>query len=1316
MPSSEKKKVKDLHLSSSVGDLNKLADPGLPVDRNANPLAYIKSADKVFLKAQTHDLEGDEENAYVFYMRFFNIISLIKKSNRYTEKKKHYDDLMGKTKIIKSIERAEALQKSLFKRYGKLKDQMEAKVKAEEEARKKEEEDKKKLELEKAKSSNGADSDSGFDSDLDSFLNGSGISSSVDVYQKLKVSHGSILMPKTSETTDGALIGGLEMPNFSTKPSLTNSVPFVSAQDLYGLLRDENASKVLILDCRPHAEFMQNRINRPSCINIPAELLDLGVSAGSIERRLREDTRKIWNRRGEKEFVILMDESTKAAEITPESRVQRLKDVIFTFDSHSSLKREPLFLDGGFHSWLWHYPSIALKPELPKVAPQPTAVTPVDLSSLDYPDLPTEKTSAPPAPQLPPGPTSLPNKNNFQYPILPSANLENDHGSFVKPVGTNDVSKVAPANYQEPLHLNGPGPQLGEQASAVAPAKVLTQVDKSGSLPADIPSVPQTQTEVPPPRSLDLRVSVVSNPPSSQPGAPLLTPSNPPFGLSGLQTSVSHTLVPKPAGSHVPASVPMTTVSHPQHQPSVPVSGPPTQLITEPSSLPSVQHAAASQPFSPSSLQGIQSVHPGISSPYPPRSNSTSPTHISSPGPGPSVSPVSRNQPVNVNSTSSMSSKIPSVSPPPTVSAAVPRLSQTTVPQQSPQPAVHSQNSGVIAPSIPGQMPHQVAQSVQPQVQPQVPPIGQMPPDGRQSSGQPLPSAMLPHQAASAPNPGVELRHNQHGGQTSPSINQVPSNHNVSGNSQYSPKNGNQMPGNSQVSPRDSTKQSGRELTQPADSVTPKPLQQPVSSKQSIYITTPGLPPGWERVDNGGKPFYKDHNTQTTHWEPPKGATTGSKTAAPQANVQKQSQPQIKRQSSVDKPTLRRSLSSPNIAKLLDQGSSGPKRPVVDRLSKPDSEQSSPSRPKINRSAKPLTAMQLDGFNPSYGGNGAALTGLRNLGNTCYMNSVVQCLSSVAPLAAFFISGAYMEDINRSSRDGTRGELAEKFSVLVRVLHSGQFKCVSPGEIKRTVGKFKSQFSGYDQQDSQELLAFLMDGLQEDLNKVKQKPYLRAPPDDLDPESAAKIAWENHKRRNESIMVELFDGLFMSTVKCMFCGKESRTFDAFSNLTLPLPSHINRCTLQHCLSLFTQPEKMAGDNKWFCPKCRQRREASKTIQIWRLPVILIVHLKRFQYEGMWRQKLQTNVSFPMSQLDMSNYVVGPRSAMRYNLHAVSNHYGTMHGGHYTAFAKSVYDKKWYKFDDQYVTEISPRDVVTSAGYLLFYTSFEFQPPKYSFKA
>ena len=75
----------------------------------------------------------------------------------------------------------------------------------------------------------------------------------------------------------GALLNGLEIPSFSTKPAGTDNVPSVSAQELYSLLRAENVSRVLVLDCRPHSMFLENRINRPSCINIPAELLDSGL-------------------------------------------------------------------------------------------------------------------------------------------------------------------------------------------------------------------------------------------------------------------------------------------------------------------------------------------------------------------------------------------------------------------------------------------------------------------------------------------------------------------------------------------------------------------------------------------------------------------------------------------------------------------------------------------------------------------------------------------------------------------------------------------------------------------------------------------------------------------------------------------------------------------------------------------------------------------------------------------------------------------------------------------------------------------------------
>ena len=147
-----------------------------------------------------------------------------------------------------------------------------------------------------------------------------------------------------------------------------------------------------------------------------------------------------------------------------------------------------------------------------------------------------------------------------------------------------------------------------------------------------------------------------------------------------------------------------------------------------------------------------------------------------------------------------------------------------------------------------------------------------------------------------------------------------------------------------------------------------KPSQQHLN-KPSSYVTTPGLPPGWETVDNGGRPHYKDHNAQTTHWKSPNLAAIG-RNVTPESNKQKRQHSQTKRQSLIDRPTLHRSLSSPNLAKLSDENNTAPKRPVIDRLAKPDSGQMVSATPTINRGAKPLSAHQLDSFNPSYGGVG----------------------------------------------------------------------------------------------------------------------------------------------------------------------------------------------------------------------------------------------------------------------------------------------------------------------------------------------------------
>uniref|UniRef100_A0A803YJL8 Ubiquitin carboxyl-terminal hydrolase 8 n=1 Tax=Meleagris gallopavo TaxID=9103 RepID=A0A803YJL8_MELGA len=296
---------------------------------------------------------------------------------------------------------------------------------------------------------------------------------------------------------------------------------------------------------------------------------------------------------------------------------------------------------------------------------------------------------------------------------------------------------------------------------------------------------------------------------------------------------------------------------------------------------------------------------------------------------------------------------------------------------------------------------------------------------------------------------------------------------------------------------------------------------------------------------------------------------------------------------------------------------------------------------------------------------------------------------------------------NKSNFLGHKGEVAEEFGVIMKALWTGQYKYISPKDFKITIGKINDQFAGYSQQDSQELLLFLMDGLHEDLNKAdNRKRYKEENNDHLDDLRAAELAWQKHKQLNESIIVALFQGQFKSTVQCLTCHKKSRTFEAFMYLSLPLAS-TSKCTLQECLRLFSKEEKLTDNNRFYCSHCKTRRDSLKKIEIWKLPPVLLVHLKRFSYDGRWKQKLQTSVDFPLETLDLSQYVIGPKNNLkRYNLFSVSNHYGGLDGGHYTAYCKNASKQRWFKFDDHEVSEISASSVKSSAAYILFYTSYE----------
>uniref|UniRef100_A0A4W4HKW0 Ubiquitin carboxyl-terminal hydrolase n=1 Tax=Electrophorus electricus TaxID=8005 RepID=A0A4W4HKW0_ELEEL len=633
------------------------------------------------------------------------------------------------------------------------------------------------------------------------------------------------------------------------------------------------------------------------------------------------------------------------------------------------------------------------------------------------------------------------------------------------------------------------------------------------------------------------------------------------------------------------------------------------------------------------------------------------------------------------------------------------------------------------------------------------------------------------------------------------------------------------------------------------------------------------------------------------------------------------------------------------------------------------------------------TSTGYSSYSSSYGYRESAsqpgLCGLSNLGNTCFMNSALQCLSNSTPLTEYFLEDQYEAEINRENPLGMRGEIAEAYADLVKQMWLSRSSYIAPRTFKTQVGRFAPQFSGYQQQDSQELLAFLLDGLHEDLNRVKKKPYLalrdaEGRPDEI----VAKEAWTNHRLRNDSIIVDIFHGLFKSTLVCPECSKVSVTFDPFCYLTLPLPmkkdrtmevvlvrmnpqskpmqfrvvvpklgavadlcsalaklsgvpvdnmivadvynhrfhkiyrkddakhdvyevfeedseqmnlpvyfrerhvkhgggssgtvlfgqpllisvprhnltmgalyervlerigpmsdaascsagstngsSHSDTCNgpngvcdgedeamdhqvspdpessqsetvdgeeegsepengpvgrgkacsscpklfsfsmvnsygtanisslpcdgsilkltrnyshstiaidwdsdtkrlcyddqeaeayekhesmmqaqkkkatvaLRECIELFTTMETLGEHDPWYCPTCKKHQQATKKFDLWSLPRILVVHLKRFSYNRCWRDKLDTVVDFPIRDLNMSEFVCDPKaSPYVYDLVAVSNHYGGMGGGHYTAYAKNKSDGKWYYFDDSSVSPASEDQIVTKAAYVLFY--------------
>ena len=197
--------------------------------------------------------------------------------------------------------------------------------------------------------------------------------------------------------------------------------------------------------------------------------------------------------------------------------------------------------------------------------------------------------------------------------------------------------------------------------------------------------------------------------------------------------------------------------------------------------------------------------------------------------------------------------------------------------------------------------------------------------------------------------------------------------------------------------------------------------------------------------------------------------------------------------------------------------------------------------------------------------------GLVNIGNTCYFNSAIQCLSNTEDLTKYFLNLDYLKEINNGNASSSRGNISREYSNLIQEMWRGYGNAISPKNFWVTFVKKEDAFRNHEQQDSQEFLLSLLNNFHEDLNRVTNKEYkeLNEKQKDETDEQASRRYWDYNKSREDSIIVDLFQGQYKTTIECTSCGFTSVTFDCYMNLQIPIPTK----KLQNQIKFFTSDRK-----------------------------------------------------------------------------------------------------------------------------------------------
>ena len=380
---------------------------------------------------------------------------------------------------------------------------------------------------------------------------------------------------------------------------------------------------------------------------------------------------------------------------------------------------------------------------------------------------------------------------------------------------------------------------------------------------------------------------------------------------------------------------------------------------------------------------------------------------------------------------------------------------------------------------------------------------------------------------------------------------------------------------------------------------------------------------------------------------------------------------------------------------------------------------------------------------------------MKNMGNTCYMNSIIQCLNHTPLLREFILNNLYIDDlkeniINEFVRQSKKedpnfdrsmvdeNDIKKIFKTTIIYQYHRIIKImweknclVTPASFRRLVGRKNDMFAGYNQHDSQEFLIFILDQIHEEVSRkinvvmgnevlpAVKKPRLEKKSDDINNEKTivsllANRMWNIFIRNQYSVITELFTGMYHSILESKNCGNKSHAFDPFTCLSVAIPLRsgsqayldLNKTfTIYDCLDNFFTTEELKGDNKITCERTMEKVEANKKISLWSAPKLLIIQIKRFMKNpyGYTTRKLKNKVTYPVKGLDLTKYTSEyNKKTYKYNLFAVNVHsdFGGMNSGHYYSYCKNITDNNWYCYNDENVVKINK--VQNSDAYLLFY--------------